>query len=697
MPVGYAEGEEEEEEEEQFEDFRTASASFLKFNESLGIAPGTPSLEESGATFAKWDQIFDKLNDTIVGALEDAFGDDGSAASEPSVLSNSSKHATVKEKRKRRGTLVRDPSEQKIDLDALSSAIGGIMIDPHNITGSAAGSRSSSVASPMKLVSENSLVGALMNSGASLVSSTGSDQASVIAELPVRSGVYVPEGKSSTPTIREKSVSFIDKSSSGAKSGAKGKKDRARASFAGASPIRAAQKAAAAAAGVEADGSESDTSVTASTPNTRPSSSVSVTAKGRKGSIGASPSSEKKQDARKSVVSPAARMARVNSMVSPKQSPSPLNRRRSEANMKADKGAMKASAETADVAEHNAAISRPDIAADSNVPPSPMGTPSRKGRVTINTSSKSSTTPNATKRVRTPSVAGAAGSPMVSTSRKSILKPPASGQNSRSATPTVRKAIEESDERSVASSHSQPPTLDIPPSRGNISSPGRVKMEFSDDLLPSGRDPLEDDDVTSEISMDVYHTERGAVAIIPRVPGVYFSGDSRDSPLTPNMSISGSNSGRSSPHMPAPFERSDTFKASVEKLMESVNLEPQMPELYLPEKDMRQAIFGGEIDTGAAGLNAFLQSFAVDETPVVKTPKRPKPVVVKDLGYVAVPEGGEWVLKPSTLGPPLPYSPKMAVITPKASDVSQKGGIYQPSTQVYSGSSFLLVNALLIN
>lgn len=681
--------EEEEGTEEQFEDFRTASATFLKFNESLGIAPGSaPSQGESGATFAKWDKMFDKLNDTIVGALEDAFGDEGSAASEPSVLSNSSKHVAVKEKRKRRGTLVRDPSEQAIDIEALSSAVGGIMIDPNNITERALRSRTDSVSVPGKLVSDQSLVGALLDSGASLVSSTtGGSDASAIGELPVRTAVYAPEVKSSTPTGREKSVSFIDKTTTGGKSGAKGKRDSARASFGAASPLRAAQKAAAAAVGtttggVEADGSESDTSVTA-TPSAR-------LTKVKKNSVSASPSSSKKAtEARKSVVSPAGRV---------KQSPSPLSRRRSEANVKA--GTPKASDRTnsdVEASETETVLVKETGSAASVVPPSPAGTPSRKLRVTINTPSKSST-PVAAKRVRTPSSAGttmvalatagavgAAASPSLTISRKSILKQPASGPNSRSGTPTLRRPVEESDERSVSSNHSQPPPLEIPPSRGNVHSPHRVKMEFSDELLPSGRDPMDDDDVTSEISMDVFHSERGAVAVIPRVPGVFSS---RDSPLTPNMSLSGTssaqNSGKNSPHMhmPAPLERSDTFKASVEKLMESVNLEPQMPELYLPEKDMRQAIFGGDIDTGAAGLNAFLQSFAVDETPVIKTPKRPKSVFTKDLGFVAVPEGGEWVLKPSLVGPPVPYSPKMVPITPKASDVSQKGGIYQPSTQV---------------
>lgn len=694
------EGEDEEEDiDEQFEDFRAASASFLKFNESLGITPATSfTQEESGATFAKWDKMFDKLNDTIVGALEDAFGDDGSAVSEPSVLSNSSKHATVKEKRKRRGTLIRNPSEQAIDLEALSAAIGGVMIDPNNITGSVDGSvTGSSVASATKLVSDQSLVGALLNSGASLVSSTsgGSEPSSVVAELPVRTAVYVPEIKSSTPTVREKSVSFIDKTSTG-KAGGKSKKTHARASFGAASPMRAAQKAAVAAAGAsdDADGSESDASVSAITPSTRPSSSASLAAKSRKSSVSASPSgsSSKQSDARKTVASPSGRLTRVASMVSPKQSPSPLSRRRSEANVNAGTPKSTTRNSTGAVATGDASGV---IEADS-VPPFPVGTPSRKLRVTINTPSKA-VTPNASKRARSPSSAGAS-SPLVGTSRKSILKP-TTGGTSRSSTPTAGKTaahstIDESDERSVTSNHSQPPILDLPPSRGNISSPNRVKMVFSDELLPSGRDPMEEDDVTSEISMEVFHSERGAVAMIPRVPGFNHS-DSRDSPLSPNMSFSGTSSakdsGKNSPHMPPPLERSDTFKASVEKLMESVNLEPQMPELYLPEKGMRQAIFGGDIDTGAAGLNAFLQSFAVDDTPVVKTPKKPKPQVVKDLGFVAVPEGGEWVLKPSTQGPPVPYSPKMAIITPKAADTAHKGGTYQNPTLVSLFFDFLLL------
>lgn len=174
----------------------------------------------------------------------------------------------------------------------------------------------------------------------------------------------------------------------------------------------------------------------------------------------------------------------------------------------------------------------------------------------------------------------------------------------------------------------------------------------------------------------VYNSELGVVAM-PRVPGLFDSTKSAYSPQqSPPLS------GRSSP-TPAPLERSNTFKVSVDKLMETMSLEPQMPAHYLPEKEIRTAIFGDQLDTGAAGLVAFLQSFASNETDsssVVKKVKKPAPIEV-DKGLIAVPMGGEWVLKPSLLAPQATYSPKILPFSPKASD-GPRGGQYASPTQV---------------
>lgn len=107
-----------------------------------------------------------------------------------------------------------------------------------------------------------------------------------------------------------------------------------------------------------------------------------------------------------------------------------------------------------------------------------------------------------------------------------------------------------------------------------------------------------------------------------------------------------------------------------------------MPEHYLPEKEMRTAIFGDHLDTGGAGLVAFLQSFASSDATEAPVKKVKKPMSVEvDKGFVAVPIAGEWVLKPSTLAENKIYSPKMGAFTPKASDVV-RGGQYASPTQV---------------
>jgi len=194
----------------------------------------------------------------------------------------------------------------------------------------------------------------------------------------------------------------------------------------------------------------------------------------------------------------------------------------------------------------------------------------------------------------------------------------------------------------------------------------------------------------------VYNSELGIVDM-PRVPGLFPSGDSAKSAYTSSSKqpsplssprvaegggVRGSGSRSGSPgSMPAPFERSNTFKVSVDKLMETMSLEPQRPEHYLPEKEIREAIFGDHLDTGGAGLVAFLRSFASSDATEAPVKKVKKPISVEvDKGFVAVPIAGEWVLKPSVVENKL-YSPKMGAFTPKASDVV-RGGQYASPTQV---------------
>jgi hypothetical protein len=104
----------------------------------------------------------------------------------------------------------------------------------------------------------------------------------------------------------------------------------------------------------------------------------------------------------------------------------------------------------------------------------------------------------------------------------------------------------------------------------------------------------------------------------------------------------------------------------------STELEPPYegfaePTRYLPEREMREAIFGGDIDTGAAGLVSFLQSFAsVGQSDGSKKRVKKEAAPVEDKGFVAVAIGGEWTLQPSAAvgAHTRPFSPKMRPHSP---------------------------------
>lgn len=342
--------EEEEEEEEKYEDFRTASASFLKFNESLGLShsissgvlvPPSPdlggSLRES-ATFEKFDKIFDKLSTSIVGALEEAFPttDDGSSAvSEPSVLSNSSKlrsgdgsrDGTTKERRKRRGTLVSNPTDSSaISLESLTSALGGFINDPHNITTSLSLSVDDT---PVAVAMQHPLVHSHSTTSSASESSKGSraskaskhskkhdTQSTAATHHSTTTEPSVSTNAGKGKTLKDKVVSFIDKTKTtvaGASSVKKSQSSKVtRATISAGSP-----KGAHATTSVNVD-SESDTSVSEQTRNASP--------KARKGSVSVKKSAPSTPNTaasrRQSSVTPTRKLR--NSITSPNRSPSPL-------------------------------------------------------------------------------------------------------------------------------------------------------------------------------------------------------------------------------------------------------------------------------------------------------------------------------------------------------------------------------------
>lgn len=239
-----------------------------------------------------------------------------------------------------------------------------------------------------------------------------------------------------------------------------------------------------------------------------------------------------------------------------------------------------------------------------------------------------------------------------------------------------------------------PPKLDI-----------RPKMVFSDDLLPSSREVLLEDDVTSELSMEQFTDEHGEMfrgegayagnahhpfrhPDLDRVrrqsqpgadansPNSWSDSPLSQSPRNAGSGSVGSGSGGSHPSRPR-LKRGDTFDESVGKLRESMSLSvdveppyegPGEPERYLPEREMREALFGADLDMGAAGLASFLQSFATPELPADSSKKRPKKITIEeDKGSVATKVNGEWVLLPSPLGAKSrPYSPKIGPFSPKA-------------------------------
>jgi hypothetical protein len=245
--------------------------------------------------------------------------------------------------------------------------------------------------------------------------------------------------------------------------------------------------------------------------------------------------------------------------------------------------------------------------------------------------------------------------------------------------------------------------------------PSRAKMVFSDDLLPSPREGDEDDD-NSEMSPQQYADEHGRA--------VFYSADGR--PILGHhelsLSAAATPSAGSAIHSPRSAgsqnhprrHRGETFDetaSSVARAMMdnishemSTELEPpfegyEAPERYLPEKGLRDAIFGGDIDMGAAGLVSFLQSFASSGKPSEGSKMRPKKEAepVQEQGYVAVPIGGEWKLQPSGAGASIStYSPKMRPLSPGgankrvAAGLSPQPNITLPSPQQPPPQSFLL-------
>jgi hypothetical protein len=239
-------------------------------------------------------------------------------------------------------------------------------------------------------------------------------------------------------------------------------------------------------------------------------------------------------------------------------------------------------------------------------------------------------------------------------------------------------------------------------------------MQFSDELMPSPRDLGEEDSVNSDMSPQVFadefgnptlygtdgrpitrnHKEYEKMRLQQKLLGLAGQAETPNSwsrSMTPLDNLSAQHSprtaGSQSSQPGGRGKRSDSFMDSAHtvtrNMMENISNEVSMeleppyeeqviPERYLPEREMREAIFGGAIDTGAAGLVSFLQTFA-------KPAEAPKRKVKKEevdpnagKGFVAVPVGGEWKLLPSPKGPPTRlYSPKMRPQSP--GDSSTKG------------------------
>ena len=266
----------------------------------------------------------------------------------------------------------------------------------------------------------------------------------------------------------------------------------------------------------------------------------------------------------------------------------------------------------------------------------------------------------------------------------------------------------ESSQMSLSSAATPPPQLALQPQQQQRRQPSRrpSKILFSDELITSSRDACDEDDVNSEMSAQVFIDERGN-AVLYGTDGAPITkqhpeyermrlqqrllGHVDSTSLSRLGSPQGSAlpSARSAAHSVQSSRQSvggtrsrhgDTFDESAtsvtKALMENISTMSVEPEpsysdspgqsaRYLPERELREAIFGGHIDTGAAGLESLLQSFASNNTDhshlhARKAGKK----VEEDQGYVAVPVGGEWVLQRSTASPPRPYSPKIQPFSP---------------------------------
>jgi len=268
----------ENEEEEESYDFQSASKSFLKFNESLGIAPPTPEGGDSGGVmFERFDKIFDKLSTSIVGALEEAFptAEDGSLISEPTVLSNSSKVNTIeaKEKRKRRGTLVLNPTDS-VDLH-LHAAIEGVVNDPHNITTST--SNMDTVTSTTNATTGTSVPSISSAAPAPLLHSH-----STTSSTSSQSKQATKHDAESKRTMRDKAVSFVDRTKTTITGGSsKNKNTRAASAH---SPKKGANANASGSVASSTVDSDSDVSVDNTNANTS-TAKPPTPSKSRKGSV----------------------------------------------------------------------------------------------------------------------------------------------------------------------------------------------------------------------------------------------------------------------------------------------------------------------------------------------------------------------------------------------------------------------------
>jgi len=221
--------------------------------------------------FDKFDKIFDKLSTSIVGALEEAFPEDGSAISEPTVLSNSSKVNTIeaKEKRKRRGTLVVNPADS-VDLHLhLQQAIDGIINDPHNITTSTA---------HIDTITSTTATG---TSGTSTTPAPLLHSHSTTSSTSSHSKHTTTKHDNDKRTMRDKAVSFVDKTKSSVGGSASAKKGRNTRASSAHSPVKGAH----AGGSVASSTVDSDSDVSVDNTNTSGSVKPGTPVKGRKGSV----------------------------------------------------------------------------------------------------------------------------------------------------------------------------------------------------------------------------------------------------------------------------------------------------------------------------------------------------------------------------------------------------------------------------